>query len=50
MDERGTKTPPTLRTVLRAIALADGKLRGHPQYLTKRQMIALAIAVLRERK
>lgn len=33
---------PGARTILRAIALAEGKLLGHPNYLTKKQMILLA--------
>lgn len=37
-------------TVLQAIALADGKLPGHEDYLTKMQMIALARAFLIHRK
>ena len=37
---------PTAQTVLKAIAYADGKLRGHPDYLTKLQMIYLAKKIL----
>lgn len=32
---------PSARTVILAIALADGVLKGHPAYLTKYQMITL---------
>ena len=41
---------PTFLTVIKAIALAEGKLKGHQYYLTKKQMIAIAKAVLKVRK
>lgn len=37
---------PTALTIVKAIAAAD-RLKGHPDYLTKTQMIALAKAFLR---
>lgn len=35
------KDIPSSTTVIRAIAASDGKLSGHPGYLTKLQMIEL---------
>lgn len=32
---------PTALTIIKAIALADGRLKGSPRYLTKYQMIRL---------
>ncbi len=43
-------TLPSFRNVLRFIAGADGKLKGHPNYLTKYQMIRLAKEILKRRK
>lgn len=40
---------PTALTMIRAIALADGKLKGHPDYLTKYEMIAICREWLRRR-
>lgn len=35
------KNAPTALTLIKAVAAADGKLKGHPRYLTKLQMITL---------
>lgn len=40
---------PSALTIVKAIAAAD-RLKGHPDYLTKTQMIALAKAFLRARR
>jgi hypothetical protein len=45
-EERATDYPTAL-TLIKAIACADGRLRGHEDYLTKMQMIGLCKAWLR---
>ena len=45
----GTRKPATLpsaMTIIKKIALADGCLAGHPEYMTKYQIIGLAKAWL----
>lgn len=46
MNTPNTKLP-SARTIIQAIALADGKLKGHELYLSKLQICALCKAWLK---